>query len=80
MTGIWSAYPMAFSGMLTYRTIGSGIISSQPLQIIKQTPEEIRTSKIELLHDLRSQCEKLERELMEDGVPLSDEFELYGRL
>jgi hypothetical protein len=67
-----------FSGV--FYPIGTGIITSQPLQIIKQTSEEVRAAKIELLHDLRNKCEKLERELMEDGVQLSDEFELYGRL
>jgi hypothetical protein len=67
-----------FSG--GFYIIGSGIAQSQPLRIIKPSPEEARKSKIELLHDLRSQCEKLEKELIEDGARLSDEFELYGRL
>jgi hypothetical protein len=67
-----------FSG--GFYIIGSGIAQSQPLRTIKPSPEEARKLKIELLHELRSQCEKLEKELITDEVPFSDEFELYGRL
>lgn len=63
--------------------IGSGILYIQPLRILNSSvplPEQSRQDKINQLNTLREACQKLERELIEDGISVSDEFELGGRL
>jgi len=63
----------------------SGVITTQPLRVTPQTPEEIRAERLAEYNMLKSQLQRMERDLIEDGIlkdqrDESEEFELRGSL